>query len=351
MAKKDTLFDCLPEGGTILKMTQKIDGKKVCIDMTSIEPFNYEILKHTASQMIDALQKYKGDWDEWHKKRKPATKNYGEIYFMGVCNCSCFYCIGKEISASTSQEQVTMSTPPRELRNFNKFIEELHQRKITTVYLSSVKTDPLLYKHLDTMVDILHEEGFKVGIRTNGYDFWKNKRVFKKLDEEISFSVQALDEEKNFRICHRTYTPSWGAIVQWLRENGKRCRFTMVLNRYNEGELQKLLDFSAANSDVVEYVQARRLYKELELSPAEDETVFQLEHSRIQEKCGEPYACFGQSPCYWWRNGDKKVSVSFWSKPFEKDTINSVNYFVTGEITTACKIVRGKNFHEEEIVS
>lgn len=45
------------------------------------------------------------------------------------------------------------------------------------------------------------------------------------------------------------------------------------------------------------------------------------------------------------------VLVSTWDKPLEKDTIDSLNYFVSGQITTACHIVNGKEGHEEEVVN
>ena len=244
-----------------------------------------------------------------------------------------------------------MATPPQEFRNFDKFLELLAEKEITTVYLSSTKTDPLLYKYLDEITDILIERGISVGIRTNGYLFWDNLNVFRKLNAEISFSVQALNGLKNKSICGREDIPDWQGIIDWLRAEGKTCRFTMVLNRYNGGELGKLLDLCAENADVVDYVQARILYKEFGKVDPADKHAFIDAHWLVEKLCGEPYAYYGNAPSYWWKYHGRKISVSFWSKPFEKDTIDSVNYFVTGQITTACKIIPGKEQHVEEVAA
>ena len=53
--------------------------------------------------------------------------------------------------------------------NFAKFIAILKENSIDTVYLSSVVTDPLLYQYLEELIFFLKSNGFKVGIRTNGY--------------------------------------------------------------------------------------------------------------------------------------------------------------------------------------
>jgi len=284
-------------------------------------------------------------------KKVDRINRYGEIYFLGYCNCKCFYCIGKEASATTRDEQITMVTPPQDFKNFDQFLRILKEKEITTVYLSSIKTDPLLYRYLNEITDLLIGQGISVGIRTNGYLFWENIDVFRKLNAEISFSVQAFDGQKNKAICEREDIPDWQGIINWLRAEHKTCRFTMVLNRYNEGELEKLLNLCADNADVVDYVQGRILYKEYGDTDPADLQCFNNTHNTVKLLCGEPYAYYGGAPSYWWKHDCNKISVSFWSKPFEKDTIDSVNYFVTGQITTSCKIIPGKEEHVEEIIA
>ena len=65
-------------------------------------------------------------------------------------------------------------------------------------------------------------------------------------------------------------------------------------------------------------------------------TTYKLEQIKTLVKESYDYDCGG-------------VLVSTWDKPLEKDTIDSLNYFVNGQITTACHIVKGKGEHEEEV--
>ena len=277
-------------------------------------------------------------------------KKYGEIYFLGKCNCKCFYCIGNEISES-DDEEATKQMHPWELRNFDRFLKLLHENSYDTVYLSSVKTEPLLYRHIDEMIDILIEQGFKVGIRTNGYLYNMYRESFYKMEEEISFSVQGMTSSVNHAICGVYTMPDWEFIFQDLREHHKKCRVTMVINQQNKEEFFDLLDLCAKYNDVVTYVQGRRMYREDGEVPLYEEVAFKVVKKQLTEKSKYLIPSFGGSFGYNWFSDKalRKIDVYLWEKPFEKNTISPINYFVNGQITTACHIVLGKEKHHEEI--
>ena len=268
---------------------------------------------------------------------------------MGACNCKCFYCIGQEFT-SNEEDEKRMSTRPGDLKNFHKFLDILNDKGIETVYLSGAKTDPLMYKHLLEMVRILQARGFKVGIRTNGYLFWDRLDIFELLDEEISFSMQALNGDSTELICGRSDVPDWKMIFSWMRFHHKTCRVSTVVNRFNVFDIPEMLNLCAENSDVVDYFQVRRLFREYEEIPGRDAAAFNVARSAIETAC-ETIGHFGSAPTYSWVFRNRKLPVSVWSKPFTKDAINSVNYFPNGQITTACHLVPGKENHIEEVAN
>lgn len=54
------------------------------------------------------------------------------------------------------------------LDGLKEFIEKCLEKDVKDVNLTGTNTDPLLYRHIPVLVDLLHDQGFKVGIRTNG---------------------------------------------------------------------------------------------------------------------------------------------------------------------------------------
>jgi len=269
---------------------------------------------------------------------------YGEIYFLGNCICKCFYCIGKE-TRTERDNNAYMNVHYEHFKNIHKFLDMLKDKGTNVVYLSSTCTDPLIYRYVAELIEMLHKEGFKVGIRSNAYLFMQRTNVIELLDEEISLSVQALTSKNCYKICGIEEVVPWKDVLIWLKDHNKKCRLTMVVNQYNQYEAEALIDLAKDFNDVVSYIQFRKIFYENYDVCLTDSLAYDNIKSMLEEKYEKKvingftdYDCDG-------------VLVSTWDKPLEKDTIDSLNYFVNGQITTACHIVKGKEGHEEEVAN
>lgn len=115
--------------------------------------------------------------------------DYGEILFLGRCNNKCYYCLGNEMPKAKMVSN--LDTPYKELKNLDLFLDRLKKAKTRTIYLSSVITEPMLYKDINNLCDYLISKGFKVGIRTNGMHDGLLK-IIPKLKAEIFINTELL---------------------------------------------------------------------------------------------------------------------------------------------------------------
>lgn len=250
---------------------------------------------------------------------------YGEIYFLGKCNAKCYYCLSKEMSNLKKDDENQMVTHFKEWENFDEYVDLLKENDVKKIYLSSVTTEPMMYKYLDELVDYLRTNGFKVGIRTNGYFANDKMDTLLKLDEEISFSINSFNEDINYEICGLSNIPDWDRIFNEFDRNGKKCRVSIVVNRYNEKEIPDALE-KLSKYKCIDYVQLRRVYK---YEGVADEDIY---YDRVVddvkangEKCGN----FFESEIY----NYKGVKVSLWSDVFKKESVSSINYFTNGLVS------------------
>jgi MoaA/NifB/PqqE/SkfB family radical SAM enzyme len=249
-------------------------------------------------------------------------KRYGEIFFLGKCNQKCFYCLGNEMPKASQQDWLT--TPFTHFLDFFRFIDILRYRDIDEVYLSSVNTEPLLYKYRKQLVEYLHKKGFKVGIRTNGtiYD-----DLLKELDGEISISINSFNDETNKKICGRKSPyETVKKILDNLRGLGKTVRISVLINKYNVDEFDDMLNKLKDYSDVIDYIQIRRWYT---LHDTADNTPYDNCVQFIKDNY-KHVGNFYESDIYETEHG---VKVSLWNTVFKKESVQSVNYFPDGKIS------------------
>lgn len=249
-------------------------------------------------------------------------KRYGEILFLGKCNQKCFYCLGNEMPNAKKQD--FNSTHFSKFLDFFRFIDILRYRDIDEVYLSSVNTEPLMYKYVDQLVDYLHTKGFKVGIRTNGtiYD-----EVLKKLDGEISISINSFNDVTNKKICGRK--SPYGTIkkiLDNLRGLGKTIRISILINEFNVYEFDDMLAKLKDYADVIDYIQIRRWYT---LHDTADNSPYDKCISFIKENY-KYVGNFYESDIYESQYG---IKVSLWNTVFKRESVQSVNYFPDGKIS------------------
>ena len=167
---------------------------------------------------------------------------YAEILFLGKCNCSCFYCLQNEMDRLQFEAENQMNIHFSKWNNFEKFIKLIKKENIEKIYLSSVTTEPMMYKYLKELILYLKENGLKVGIRTNGYFALEKIDCLDILDEEISFSINSLNDDTCMKICKKK-NPSWNNIFMELSKLNKKCRVSIVVNRFNKDEIVDILNY------------------------------------------------------------------------------------------------------------
>lgn len=255
-------------------------------------------------------------------------EKYGEILLLGRCNCRCYYCLSEEMGKLKVDNESQLEIHYSKWERFEEYIKKLKDNNISIVYLSSVLTDPLLYKYIKELVDYLSSMGFRVGIRTNGYKAMINKEVFKGLDSEISFSINSIKNETNKKICGVWDIPDWGSIFSLLDSVNKNCRVSIVVNKYNSGEILDTLEY-LSNYRNISYVQLRKIYRYKGIVDSADIVSFNrvVDELKCRSKKLDSYY---ESDVYEY----KGLNISIWRDVFSKDSIKSINYFTNGIIST-----------------
>lgn len=252
--------------------------------------------------------------------------DYGEILFVGKCNLQCFYCLGHEMHESTKCN--TLSTHFSLWPNFGKWLVDLHMNNVKTIYLSSTNSEPLLYVHLSELIDFLQDDGFNVGIRTNGS---LDTTVCSKCKEEVSLSLQSLNYDTFEKITNVML--SFDFLENLRKIQSDNLRVSIVVNRYNYTEifdmLDKLKDFN------LRYVQLRQCYKYYETDIQPDIDAFRNVVEKL--KSYPVKGNFNESVIY----DVNGLAVSVWETVFKKSSISSSNYWTNGVITNNNLLVEG----------
>ena len=248
-------------------------------------------------------------------------KQYGEILMLGKCNQRCFYCLGNEMPKASKVD--LMNTHYNEWVDFERFISLLHKNNIKDIYLSSVNTEPMLYKYVDSLVYYLIDRGFDVGVRTNGTIY---SEIFKYMEGEISISINSLDNDVNRKICGReSPLETIRKIMRLLEDNNKKCRYSILVNEYNCNNIIDTITTLKEYTDTIEYIQLRRWYRynnDKDNSPY-DNIVGKIRNE--YEKVGNFY----ESDIY----NVNGVKVSLWNDVFKKESVKSINYFIDGKMS------------------
>lgn len=254
--------------------------------------------------------------------------SYGEILFLGKCNCQCFYCLSNEMRKLKEESENQISLHFDHWPNFDTFITQLKERKINKIFLSSVVAEPMMYKHLKELVEYLSSIGFRVGVRTNGYFFLEKIDAIKIMEEEISISINSLNHDVNHAICGVRELPDYDSIFNELHKLNKSCRVSIVVNKFNKNEISHILDYISTKK-CISYVQLRKIYKYDKQISQDDMDSFEYIKNELRtnhELIGNYY----ESQIF----NHQGLQVSLWEDVFKRSSIQSVNYFTNGLIST-----------------
>lgn len=254
--------------------------------------------------------------------------DYGEILFIGKCNYKCYYCLCNEMKKMQKNTLIYNEKHFSQWPNFSCFLNELKVNQCKIIYLSSTSSEPLLYKYIDELVDYLKDEGFRVGIRTNGTIITKKLELFKKFDDEISISLNSLNVDTNMLITRSSLIPDWKAIFEYFTKNNIVARISIVIVRENYQEIEDILDF-LSEQKCVGYVQLRKKYNYYNKQDYTLDETFDYVKNFIEKNC-KKIGNYFESPIYKY----KDLTVSLWFDVFKKESLNTLNYFIDGVLTS-----------------
>lgn len=264
------------------------------------------------------------------KQRNRDKYTFANINLMGPCNANCYFCLGKDIERIVSAEnQINIHFSQWE--NFQEFIQKCKENNINKLYITGQNTDALMYKYLDELIKYLKENGFLIGIRTNGYLAEKRLNILNTCNDEIGYSLHSLKENTNYQIMGRKDIPNWDYIIPNTKP---KVRVSIVINKYNVEEFLDIIKY-LSGFDNLKYIQARKIstdtrYKELK----EDMEIYENLSKTIEEKFNKVkefataniYDIYGKEVCFW-----RTVQT----------TVNSMNYFTDGTISENYFVVEG----------
>lgn len=177
------------------------------------------------------------------KNRNRSLYTFANINLMGVCNYNCYFCVGKDIEKLVeNQDQLTIHYEKwNYFQNFLKICEDLN---ITQLYITGLNTDPLLYMYLNELIRYLKNEGFFVGLRTNGRLALSHMNTINLcttgFGDAVGYSMVSLDKVIHQKITGDSYIPDWGNIFSQTKVP---FRVSIVVNRYNKAEISRLIKF------------------------------------------------------------------------------------------------------------
>lgn len=274
------------------------------------------------------------------KNRNRNQYSFANINLLGKCNLNCYFCLGRDLEEEFSRydyNRVFFDGWP----NLQKYLNICRKEKIQQLYISGQNTDPLCYSYIEELIQFLKEEGFFVGIRTNGVgvspitmDTIINQCNTCKGDA-VGYTILSLDPKIQKKITNGTL-PEWEYI---LKATKVPYRISIVVTPENENEILSIIQYVAKfteNKNCPKYIQIRKVSTD--------------HRAVVLHSCQEAYDRIKQRLCY--ASNKKleeyetasiveidKLPVVFWETV--NTTANSMNYFVNGVISTNYFIIEG----------
>lgn len=268
-----------------------------------------------------------------NKNRNRSNYTFANINLLGKCNANCYFCLGKDIPQLLNQHN-QLHTHFKDWKNFDKFLERCKENNIQKLYITGQNTDSLCYDYFKELVIYLKEKGFKVGIRTNGYNIEKQLDGILQLNDEIGLSIHTLNPKVNKIIMGREDLLDLNYLLPKIKTPNNTIRVAIVLNRYNKDELKDILLYLSKFKDI-EYIQVRRISTDTrENTLLEDIKIYEQKYQEILNEYknyenfynAQIFTIFGKKVCFW-----RTVETS----------ANSINYFTDGTISDNYFVVEG----------
>lgn len=269
---------------------------------------------------------------EINKNRKRDKFTFANINLLGKCNANCYFCLGKDISDELEGKN-QLNVHFSEWKNFDKFLTKCKETGVKKLYLTGQTADGLQYQYLHEIIDYLQDDGFLVGVRTNGLLAESKMDCIKAMKDEIAYSIHTLQPEVNKIIMGFSRLPNWDKIIP---QSGDNVRISIVLCRYNIYEFDNIIRY-ISKFDNVRYIQVRRISTDTRYDLLkEDIALYEQFYDKFAEEHGadrisdfylaQRYMLYGKEINFW-----RTVETS----------INSLNYFTDGTCSDEYFIVEG----------
>lgn len=264
------------------------------------------------------------------KNRDREDYTFANINLLGVCNAGCYFCLGQDLKEELKGKN-QLNLHFSKWKNFNSFLDKCRTLGIKKLYLTGQTADGLQYKYLSEIIDFLQNDGFLVGVRTNGYLAIQKMTEIQKMKDEIAYSIHTLIPDVNKKIMGRKDLPNWDKIIPM---SGNNVRISVVLNRYNIDEFESLVKYISKFSNV-RYIQVRRISTDTRVALLQQDIDlyeefyqrFSKEHNQIGSfYLAQKYELYGKEVDFW-----RTVETS----------CNSLNYFTDGTCSDEYFIVEG----------
>lgn len=268
-----------------------------------------------------------------NKNRNRSLYTFANINLLGKCNANCYFCLGKDIPELLNKHN-QLHTHFKYWKNFDKFLEKCKENNIQKLYITGQNTDSLCYDYFKELVIYLKEKGFKVGIRTNGYNIENKLDGILELNDEIGLSIHTLNPKTNKIIMGREDLLDLNYLLPKIKTPNNTIRVAIVLNRYNKDELKDILYYLSKFKDI-EYIQVRRISTDTrEDCLSEDIKIYEEKYQEILNEYknyenfynAQIFTIFGKKVCFW-----RTVETS----------ANSINYFTDGTISDNYFVIEG----------
>ncbi len=169
-------------------------------------------------------------------------KKYKKIYIeiTNVCNLSCDFC------PQTIRKPVFMT-----VETFRMISDQI--KPYTDYIYLHVKGEPLLHPDIDQILDICHEQGFRVNISTNGtrINQMKNKLYGKPSLRQINFSLHSFDGNEAFG-DKADYIDN---IISFTREATLSSELLISYRLWNLDENNEINQKRKKNSQLLETIE------------------------------------------------------------------------------------------------
>ena len=270
----------------------------------------------------------------FQKNRNKQLPTFANINLLGKCNADCYFCLGKDIEDILSQHN-QLNVHFLRWNCFLPFVRLCRRNSIRKVYITGQNTDSLLYPYLSELIDWLHEEGFTVGIRTNGLLAYKHLDIINKCTNSVGYTINSLVPSCNYKIMKVNHVPDWKHVLN----NTNKPRVSIVVNRFNYKEFFEILDFLSQFHNL-RYVQARRISTDTRKNELKRDIIL---YEQLFSKIVKTHPSL--EPFYdAERFLIKGLEVCFWRTV--RTSIGSMNYFTDGTISDEYFIIEGylKNY-------